>query len=57
MQGKTAKRHSSADFIAFLTELIGKAKWAREIHIVPDNLSPHNTQAVEEFLTAHLPHH
>src|SRR5512133_1487036 len=53
VQGKTAKRHASADFIAFLTELIGKAKWAREIHIVLDNLSAHKTMAVEEFLEKH----
>lgn len=53
VEGKTAKRHASADFIAFLTELIGKTKWAREIHIVLDNLSAHKTSAVEEFLAAH----
>src|SRR5271165_2026230 len=53
VEGKTAKRHASADFIAFLTELIGKAKWAREIHIVLDSLSAHKTQAVEEFLAEH----
>jgi transposase len=53
VQGKTAKRHASADFIAFLTELIGKTKWAREIHIVLDNLSAHKTPAVEEFLAQH----
>jgi hypothetical protein len=46
---KTAKRHASADFIAFLAELTGKTKWAREIHIVLDNLSVHKTQAVDEF--------
>src|SRR4028119_1546003 len=34
VQGKTTKRHASADFITFLTGLIGKTKWAREIHIV-----------------------
>src|ERR1700686_1934110 len=51
--GQTAKRHASADFIAFLTELIGKTKWAREIHIVLDNLSAHKTQAVAEFLAEH----
>ena len=52
VEGKAAKRHASADFIAFLTELIGKAKWAREIHIVLDSLSAHKTQTVEEFLAA-----
>ena len=34
VQGKTARRHTSADFIAFLEELVGRARWAREIHIV-----------------------
>src|SRR5271167_3586223 len=53
VEGKTAKRHASADFIAFLKELIGKSKWAREIHIVLDNLSAHKTQAVDEFLAEH----
>jgi transposase len=51
VEGKTAKRHASADFIAFLSELIGKTKWAREIHIVLDNLSAHKTQAVQDFLS------
>lgn len=53
VEGKTAKRRATADFIAFLTELIGKTKWAREIHIVLDNLSAHKTQAVEQFLAEH----
>lgn len=51
--GKTAHRHTSAEFVEFLTELVGKAKWAREIHIVLDNLSAHKTKAVGEFLAAH----
>ncbi len=50
VEGKTAERHTSAEFVAFLTELLGKAKWAEEIHIVLDNLSAHKTQAVERFL-------
>lgn len=53
VEGKTAKRHASADFIAFLTELVDKTKAPREIHIVLDNLSAHKTQAVEQFLAAH----
>lgn len=48
--GKTAKRHTSADFIAFLTDVVRQTKWAREIHIVLDNLSAHKTKAVEQFL-------
>ena len=53
VEGKTAKRHTSAEFVAFLGDLVHKAKWAREIHIVLDNLSAHKTQAVEEFLEKH----
>lgn len=53
VEGKTAQRHTSAEFISFLTELVEKVKWAREIHIVLDNLSAHKTQAVEEFLKDH----
>src|SRR6478752_8999285 len=51
--GKTAPRHTSAEFIDFLSEVVGTAKWAREIHIVLDNLSAHKTKAVEEFLQDH----
>src|SRR5258705_1565352 len=53
VHGKTAARHTSRDFVGFLTELVGKAKWAREIHIVLDNLSAHKTQTVEQFLQRH----
>jgi transposase len=50
VEGKTAKRHTSAEFIVFLWELVKKARWAKQIHIVLDNLSAHKTKAVEEFL-------
>jgi transposase len=53
VEGKTARRHTSAEFIDFLADVIGKAKWAREIHIVLDNLSAHKTKAVEDFLQEH----
>src|SRR5207247_1250239 len=45
VQGKTAKRHTSAEFIVFLRELVKKARWAKQIHIVLDNLSAHKTKA------------
>jgi transposase len=51
--GKTAPRHTSAEFIEFLTGVVQQAKWAREIHIVLDNLSAHKTKAVEQFLQNH----
>jgi transposase len=50
VEGKTTRRHTSADFIGFLTDLVGKTSWAKEIHIVLDNLSAHKTRAVQEFL-------
>ena len=51
--GKTAKRHTSAEFIGFLSVVVRQARWAKEIHIVLDNLSAHKTKAVDEFLAAH----
>ena len=53
VQGKTAKRHTSSEFIAFLSEVVKRTRWAREIHIVLDNLSAHKTKAVEQFLAEH----
>src|SRR6516162_412408 len=53
VEGKTAKRHTSAEFIAFLNQLLSKTRWAKAIHIVLDNLSAHKTKAVEEFLAQH----
>lgn len=51
--GKTASRHTSTEFVDFLEEVVATAKWAREIHIILDNLSAHKTKTVEEFLAAH----
>jgi hypothetical protein len=48
--GKTAARHTSAEFIDFLGDVVGSAKWAPEIHIILDNLSAHKTKAVQQFL-------
>jgi hypothetical protein len=53
VEGKTARRHTSAELIEFLSGLVNKAKWAREIHIVLDNLSAHKTPAVEQLLAEH----
>ena len=32
VKGKTAERHSSAEFLAFIEDLVKKARWATEIH-------------------------
>src|SRR5947209_12522544 len=53
VMGKTASRHTSAEFIDFLDKVVATAKRAREIHIVLDNLSAHKTKAVAEFLETH----
>ena len=50
VQGKTATRHTSAEFIGFLTEIVEKNPLPKEIHIVLDNLSAHKTGAVRDFL-------
>ena len=51
--GKTAPRHTSAEFVAFLTDLIARQRRGREIHVIADNLSAHKTARVEAFLAAH----
>ena len=46
-------RHTSDEFVAFLSDLVKRARWAKEIHIVLDNLSAHKTKAVQQFLAEH----
>ena len=53
VQGKTARRHTSDEFIAFVSNLVKGARWSKEIHIVLDNLSAHKTKAVQQFLADH----
>jgi transposase len=51
--GQTAARHTSADFLAFLTEVVASQPKAPEIHIILDNLATHKTQQVRAFLAQH----
>jgi len=51
--GKTASKHTSAEFVAFLTELASGQPKRREIHVIVDNLSAHKTEKVELFLQEH----
>jgi transposase len=51
--GKTATRHTSAEFVAFLSDLVTHQPRQREIHIIADNLSAHKTKLVEQFLASH----
>jgi transposase len=51
--GKTAARHTSAEFVAFLTDIVVNQPRNKEIHVIADNLSAHKTEAVKAFLVAH----
>lgn len=53
--GKTAERHTSAEFVAFLGDLVAHQPKRREVHVILDNLSAHKTKHVDAFLAAH-PH-
>jgi transposase len=53
VHGKTAARHTSADFVDFLGEVVSQCRPRQEIHIILDNLSAHKTQAVRDFLDTH----
>jgi transposase len=51
--GKTAARHTSAEFVAFLAGIVVNQPAAKEIHVIADNLSAHKTKQVSEFLDRH----
>lgn len=51
--GKTAPRHTSAEFVAFLADICAQQSKRKQIHVICDNLSAHKTQRVNEFLNKH----
>ena len=51
--GKTASRHTSDEFVAFLTDIVVNQPRGKEIHVIADNLSAHRTVQVKDFLEAH----
>lgn len=51
--GKTASSHTSAEFVAFLTDIVASQPKRKEIHVIADNLSAHKTKLVAAFLEAH----
>src|SRR4051795_11305918 len=53
--GKTAVRHTSAEFVAFLADIVANQPRGKEIHVIADNLSTHKTRQVDDFLESH-PH-
>ena len=48
--GKTAPRHTSEQFVAFLEDIVASQPKRREIHVICDNVSSHKTDFVEAFL-------
>ena len=53
VQGKTAARHTSLEFVDFLEDVVCSCEPRREIHIICDNLSAHKTKLVAAFLETH----
>lgn len=50
--GKTAERHTSDEFVAFLGQIVASQPSGQEIHVIADNLSAHKTAKVKAFLEA-----
>ena len=53
VQGKTAARHTSEEFVEFLGQVVGACPPRQEIHVILDNLSAHKTTKVQDFLGQH----
>src|ERR1700756_4162616 len=53
VHGKTAARHTSQEFVAFLGDVLAQCRPRQEVHIILDNLSAHKTWTAEQFLEEH----
>jgi transposase len=51
--GRTAARHTSAEFVAFLSDIVVHQPAGKEIHVIADNLATHKTKLVQSFLAEH----
>ncbi len=51
--GKSAPRHTSEQFVAFLTDIAASRPAHQEIHVICDNVNSHKTERVAEFLAEH----
>ena len=43
--GRTANRHTSAEFVDFLAQVVASQPPGREIHAITDNLATHKTRS------------
>jgi transposase len=48
-----AARHTSAEFVAFLSDIVVNQPRGKEIHVIAYNLSAHKTGQVDDFLDRH----
>src|SRR6202050_3402498 len=55
--GKTAAHHTSAEFVAFLTDLVANQPRGKETHVIAVNLSAHKSHPVKDFFAAHATVH
>lgn len=51
--GQTALRHTSAEFVTFLDQVVATCPANQKVHIILDNLSVHKAPKVREFLAGH----
>lgn len=51
--GQPSDRHTSAEFVAFLENIVASQPKGQDIHIVLDNLQTHKTPSVQAFLRQH----
>ena len=50
--GKTAAHYTSAELVAFLTDIVANQPRGKDIQVIADNLSAHKSQPVKDFLAA-----
>jgi transposase len=53
VEARTAPRHTSPEFLAFLEQLVATQPKQRALHLIVDNFSAHKTKAVQAWLAAH----
>lgn len=53
VEGRTAARHTSTEFVTFLAQVCAAAPKRKRLHFIVDNLSAHKTKAVQAWLAAH----
>ena len=53
MLGKTAARHTSAEFVAFLADIVVDQPAAIEMHVIADTWLGEKTRWIELFRSAH----